>query len=521
MTRPVAPASSLLGCIAEFERLAGRPPSESERNVLGFALAGRPVWVEGLRSDALVILSLCLSQAVGLRVLFISPDFELLLERQHRWGARATTHLLPEAGLLKVPSGPGTVFCSAATLANEQLQRTFETDPPHLVVVEQAHAVSSAAFEYRPSLGRIGSLSRRWQGPNLIAGAAHSPQRIRDEAFQLLGITDATLEVEHPSRLSVRVLPPTKGQDIAKLLTPLPRPALVLCSTPAEADAVYSQLLSRQLPCHRYHAALSEKERATELLQFVLPGRRAILVATSSFGPASGWAGEYEGRLREDFGRGYGRCDLRTLVHVGMPTSIEQYGQELALLKHDEQAPAHCFAVMSFSLDHIALNASLLQKKRPCPETLKAVVRELKAVARGGWLSEKTLVAKVGGMARAGQLVLRFLKDTGAIESSVEGGQMAVRAVSLASLTRAEDELNLAFQTLNEQDQLREQRLREFAQATGCRRSAFRHALGYPEEKPCGLCDHCQSSSALGAPSLETARLEREVRVRRAAAAAV
>src|SRR5690606_9402140 len=100
----------------------------------------------------------------------------------------------------------------------------------------------------------------------------------------------------------------------------------------AEADAVYGALATEQLPVHRFHAGLSQAERASELLQFSLPGRRALMVAASGFFSNSGLFGESQGDVPENFGPGYTRRDIRSLVHLSAPASVEQYAMELRLL---------------------------------------------------------------------------------------------------------------------------------------------------------------------------------------------
>lgn len=494
------------GLSDEFERLANRPLSETEHAVLVQVGAGHSLWTEGLRPESLALLAISLSQAKNKRVLFVSADADLLLQRQHRFGARAATQLLPEQGPLRLAPGSGTFFCSALGLLNPQLVTSFASQPPDLIFVEHAHAVTPLSFEYRPSLELLSKVRATLGNPTFVASAAHSSPEVRDEARARWGLTDGRLLAEPLYGLSLQVLPESAHRSTAELVAPLPRPALILCATPAQADAVYAELIAEQLPCHRYHAGLSARERATELLQFALPGRRAILVATSSFGPSSGLAGENDGRFPEDFGRGYARGDLRSLVHVGMPSSLEQYGQELGLLKAQNADAGPGYAVAIFGKEHSFVTSALLDRKRPCPDTLSSVIVQLKGLARGSWLSERTLVETLGGSERAVRLVLRFLKDAGAVETATEGSQVAVRGLSLGALKKVEKELGRAFGLLREHDQLRSARLTEFAEATGCRLAAFQLALGQEPQGVCGRCDFCDPTMRVEGGS----RLSRE-----------
>src|SRR5690606_29464234 len=79
-------------------------------------------------------------------------------------------------------------------------------------------------------------------------------------------------------------------------------------------------------------------ERASELVRFALPGRRAVLVATSAHGPSSGLlGGDFSSDVGDpgfpdDFGLGYGRGDLRSIVHFSLPASLPQLAREWGVL---------------------------------------------------------------------------------------------------------------------------------------------------------------------------------------------
>lgn len=518
---------------AEFERLANRPWSAVESEVVRAIATGESAWVEGLRPEAFVHLGIAWAEGAGQRVLFITPDAELLVQRQHRLGTRANTTLLAERGPTRLPKGPGTFLCSAEALLGDALIKSFASAPPDVIFVEQAHAASNDAHEARPSFIRIAQLREKF-GARLVAGATLSTAHVRTDALDALVGARLRPQVrvlrEELTLTSVRVVESSTERSLADWIAPLPRPALVLCSTPAQADATYAELKREQLPCHRYHAGLSARERATELLQFALPGRRAVLVATSSFGPTSGFAGESDGRFPEDFGRGYTRSDLRSIVHLGLPSSLEQYGIELGLLRREVStelsrdffpdeprepesetgAPSQSqlsHALLLYGSDQRLLVKSLLERKRPCPETLDVVVESLKGQARGGFISEKALVDAVGGAERPVRLVLAFLKDASAIEIGMDGGRPAYRAVSLDLLEAVAQGLRQRFRAFETGDQERLDRLFSFLETEGCRVQAFHGAFGElpafgelhasgEEAAACGLCDHCDPAAA-------------------------
>lgn len=492
------------GVVAEFERLAGRTMNRVESEVVRLATEGGSVWVENLRQDALVLLALSLASTEQQRILVLSPDADSISQRQHRWGTRAPLHSLADRGTKRSPTGPCTLLASLDSLVDGTLARSLRGLSIDRVFVEQAHAATSHSFEFRPGFAFFSELLEQIGQPPVVCGAALSPESVRTEAQQVLGLLGSSAPVylsDAPRQTSIQVLSEQQAQSLLDLVTALPRPALLLCSSPAQADAVYAQLMQGQLPCHRYHAGLPARERATELLQFALPGRRAILVATSSFGPAGGFAGETDTRLAEDFGRGYTRADLRTLVHLGAPASPEQYAQELSLLQQETEEKELNYALFLFQQEQLLTIQSLLERKRPCPETLAAVVTCLKKQARGVYLSESELIQSLGSTPRPVQLVLSFLKDARALECASPSGEPSYRARSLSTLESIAEQLKYHFLNLQTGDKQRISQIAEYAasaplaQTTGdalCRWQILQ-ALAQPssETTACGYCDHC------------------------------
>jgi len=351
----LAPKTSLLapatGFAAEFERLAQRPPSEAELAIAQRITDGQSVWAEGLRPEALALLSVALTSAEERSVLFVSPSEPLLEDRQHRLGTRGPCETLEDAcrgthqddGEVKAPR---TVWAEPQKLDLAHLSRAFGSEGPSTIVVEDAHACGGSSFSYRPSLENLREVLARFPAATLVAQSATNGPHVAKKVSKSLGVkTFSTVKTFESSRvtdssgqdsLSLRVSS-NEQEVLAEIASTLPRPALVLCSTPAQADQVFAELQSAQVPTHRFHSGLSSSERARELVHFSLPGRRAVMVAVSAFGPQSGFAGSESGGVPDAFGHGYARQDLRSIVHFCAPCSLEQYAQELALLSSSKK----------------------------------------------------------------------------------------------------------------------------------------------------------------------------------------
>lgn len=320
-----------------------RAKHDSQKHSGKGASVGARVQLAGARPEALAHLALALS-ADARSVLFVSPHEGLLHERHHKFSRRAASRILradaddaalaPPAAPPPVAAAPGITWCSVSALAALVAREegwVGAIGGYDLVVIEAAEGLEPSAQGFSPLLIRLGRAleTELSHVPALFGSAYHAKL--------------PALRLEEALPTSMLIVREAEGLDLSAELERLPRPLLALCSTPAEVDAVFAQLSAGQVPVHRYHRGMSRAERARELVRFALPGRRAILVATSGLGHSA--LPEEAGSLPLDFGRGYARGDLRSIVHLSVPLSLSEYTAELGLLhpgpRHTHDAAAH------------------------------------------------------------------------------------------------------------------------------------------------------------------------------------
>jgi ATP-dependent DNA helicase RecQ len=112
--------------------------------------------------------------------------------------------------------------------------------------------------------------------------------------------------------ISYSVLPVlSRVQALAVIVRTAERPLLVFCRTRSDTEVTARAILCRcpGLPVAFYHAGLTKEERSA-VERWFLPSRSGVLVATSAYG------------------LGVDKPDIRTVVHAGVPASVEAYLQE-------------------------------------------------------------------------------------------------------------------------------------------------------------------------------------------------
>ncbi|MCB9534033.1 MAG: RecQ family ATP-dependent DNA helicase, partial [Myxococcales bacterium] len=103
--------------------------------------------------------------------------------------------------------------------------------------------------------------------------------------------------------------------------------AIVFAPTRRETERIAEVLCARGLPATAYHAGLDGNERRAIQDAFIA-AERAVICATSAFG------------------MGVDKPDVRLVIHLSMPGSLEAYLQEAGRAGRD-RAPAHCVLLTS------------------------------------------------------------------------------------------------------------------------------------------------------------------------------
>lgn len=546
----------------EFERLASRAPTPIEAQVLAKLRAGTSVWAEGLRPEAGVLLASTLVLAEDARCLIVSPFDDLLETRRVRLERRIPVVRWRSGE--ELPPGPLLVLASLTQMLETPTldATTNSTFLPSLVVIEMAHASSPLAHEFHPALGRLlppqlaprrlyvsgytarkarlDALTRHQENPAALALLSEPFERGRNPT----GGGALTLRIERRTPRS-NVSRPALSERSIEALTVHPRPALVLAATPQEVDGSFRTLERAQIPSHRFHSGMPRAERASELIQFTIPGKRAVLVAQTSFDRGASLLKPRVPRARgrtdvfeqEGFGHGYARADIQTLVRVSLPASLEQFADELGLMgsgsrlaeraepstepEEPPTGPQELHAYVECDPSEIALVAALSNKYKPHPELPRQIYAELERTQE--LQSVRELAAKLNLSEGQIELGLSYLEAAAVTTHEVTEGPLTYGLVGTKQTSgRRLLALERDLEVHREAELQRLNAIEEFLDSSDCRLLSLAQlidTMGEPDEReralsgpsleePCGMCDRCR-------PAVRPVRLAPAVEGRR------
>ncbi len=229
------------------------------------------------------------------------------------------------------------------------------------MVIDEMHTVSEWGESFRPVYLEIGRLPKEAGIPVVTAfTATASPLILGNVKNIVFPDVSPNIITANPDRPNIyyRVLPClSKNHELVELLRKgtqsVERPAIVFCGSRTGTEMT-ARILRRRLGEDRiffYHAGLTREEK-TRIEQWFFDSDDGILIATCAYG------------------MGVDKADVRTVIHMDIPSSVEAYLQESGRAGRDRKKSTAC---LLFSLqDSIRADT---RKDVTVKERFKSLVR--------------------------------------------------------------------------------------------------------------------------------------------------
>ncbi|MDX1382467.1 MAG: ATP-dependent DNA helicase RecQ, partial [Thermoanaerobaculia bacterium] len=300
-----------------------------------------------------------------------------------------------------------------------------------LVAVDEAHCISEWGHDFRPDYMRIGEVLEALPRARVMACTATATPVVRDEILARLGLPADTPQIVRGfarPNLRLRAAEIAGAGDrrrrteaqLAEALGAPERPsgaAIVYSPTRRLAEEESARLAALGWRAEGYHAGMGGEARQRVGRAFA-EGEIDVVVATNAFG------------------MGIDRADVRAVIHLAPPGSIEAYYQEVGRAGRDGE-PA--WGLLLTSPQDLPLRRRLLEMptdgREPSPEIVQhkwGLFLELMRWAEGGSCRHDAVLRYFGDeaetLAGCGQCdVCRRLADGAPGETDAETASLAVR----------------------------------------------------------------------------------------------
>lgn len=231
------------------------------------------------------------------------------------------------------------------------------------LAVDEAHCISSWGHDFRPDYTRLGEYRKLLGDPPTIALTATATTRVVEEICTFLRLDDPRIEragIERPN-LFLAVHEVADREERLDLLATRIREiggaGIVYTALIRELEDLHGELARRGVETLVYHGKLSAHERK-DMQQRFMASENDVVLATNAFG------------------MGIDKADIRFILHLQIPRTLEAWTQEVGRAGRDG-APSWC--ELFYLEEDLAVQQTFVEWANPSREYLTLVYETLES----------------------------------------------------------------------------------------------------------------------------------------------
>jgi len=248
-------------------------------------------------------------------------------------------------------------------LSPERLQSTFIQEKikqlhVNLIAIDEAHCISEWGHDFRPSYRNIKVLKTLKPDAPIIALTATATKKVIEDisdSLELKGVSIFKKSFYRENLAYQFFNTEDKLQRLLQICTKTKAPIIVYASSRNRTKEIANFLNANNFKASYYHGGLTPSQKQASFDNWISE-KTPIIVATNAFG------------------MGIDKSNVRVVVHIDLPNSIENYIQEAGRAGRDGKK---AFSAVLYNANDIRISLEKIKNAFPSIQEIKSIYKSL------------------------------------------------------------------------------------------------------------------------------------------------